>query len=202
MRRAVIALAASLRLAAPVALIASLLLPSIAHAQDQPPLTTAPVGRRNSPPQPQQKPGPDYLAGTWTLTWTGRESPITAGPRTATVVFTRQSAAGNTLAMTADGRTDAGAAFKESATLTWNEANKTLTIAEHASGGIEIRGVGDWSSPLSIRFESEPLQVRGQSLRLRRTYSILSAVSFSVAEELSTDGGAYQRLGRAEYIKK
>ena len=173
----------------------------VSHAQDQPPLTTAPAGRRTSPPQPQQKQGPDYLAGTWSLTWTGRESPITPGPRTGTVVFARQGA-GNVLTMTADGRTDAGATFKESGTLEWDDVKKTIAIKERLSGGIEVQGVGDWSSPLSIRFESQPLQVQGQSLRLRRTYSILSAISFSIAEELSTNGGPYQRLGNGQYIKK
>ena len=58
------------------------------------------------------------------------------------------------------------------------------------------------ASPLSIRFESQPVQIQGQTLKLRRTYSILSAVSFSVAEELSTNGGPFQRLGNGQYIKK
>ena len=50
-----------------------------------------PAGRgrgRGSPPQPQQKQGVEYFAGAWSFTWTGRESPITAGPRKGTTVFT------------------------------------------------------------------------------------------------------------------
>jgi len=180
-----------------------LLASAIAEAQDQPPLTLAPVarGRRESPPQPQQRQGPGYLAGAWNLVWTGRESPITAGPRTGTVVFARQGAS-SLLAMTGDGKTDAGATYKETGTLEWNEAAKVLTIKERLPSGVDMQGAGDWSSPLSIRFESQPLQVQGQTLKVRRTYSILSAVSFSVAEELSTNGGPFQRLGNGQYVKK
>src|SRR5436190_129223 len=50
-----------------------------------------PAGRgrgRGSPPQPQQKQGVEYFAGSWSFTWTGRESPVTAGPRKGTTVFT------------------------------------------------------------------------------------------------------------------
>jgi hypothetical protein len=170
-------------------------------AQD-PPITTAPrVGRRESPGQPQQRQGVDYLAGTWTLTWTGRESAISSGPRTGTVTFARQGAA-NALTMTSEGKTDAGTAFKDTGTYEWNETTKALAIRERSSGGVDVQGTGDWSSPLSIRFESAPIQVQGQTLKLRRTYSILSAVSFNVVEELSTNGGTYQRLGNAQYVKK
>jgi hypothetical protein len=176
-----------------------------AGAQDQPPLTLAPVGRRASPPQPQQKPGVEYLAGTWNLVWTGRESPITVGPRTGTVVFARQGA-GNVLSMTGDGKTDAGAPYKETGTFEWDETKKALSIKERLSVGTEIQGTGDWSSPLSIRFESAPIQLqvdgKAQTLKLRRTYSILSAVSFSVAEELSTNGGPFQRLGTGQYVRR
>jgi len=191
-------------LLAGVATIALLTLSAgaLAEAQDQPPLTLAPVvGRRASPPQPQQRQGIEYLAGTWSLLWTGRESPITPGPRTGTVLFARQGT-GNVITMTGDGKTDAGAAYKETGTLEWDESKKTLSIKERLPNGPEIQGIGDWSSPLSIRFESQPMQVQGETLKVRRTYSILSAVSFSVAEELSTNGGPFQRLGNGQYVKK
>lgn len=172
---------------------------AIVSAQTQPPLTTAPVGRRTSPPQPQQRQGVEYLAGTWTLVWTGRESAITPGPRSGSVVFTRQGAAATS---TSVGKTDAGTAFRETGTYEWDEATKTLAIKERLSNGTEMQGVGDWSSPLSIRVESQPMQVQGQTLKLRRTYAILSAVSFSVAEELSVNGGPFQRLGNGQYLKQ
>ena len=52
-----------------------------------------PAGRgrgRGTPPQPQQKQGVEYFAGAWSFTWTGRESPITAGPRKGTTSLRRR----------------------------------------------------------------------------------------------------------------
>jgi hypothetical protein len=162
-----------------------------------------PAGRgrgRGSPPQPQQKQGVEYLAGTWTFTWTGRESPVTAGPREGTAVFTRRGTSG--LDVRIEGKVaDSGSAFQERAAMDWDEAKKTLTIKETLGGGIELTGSGDWSSPLSIRYESLPAKAGSQSVRVRRVYTILSAQSFSIAEEISIDGAAYQRLGNGLYTK-
>ena len=170
-------------------------------AQD-PPITLAPrVGRRESPAQPQQRQGVEYFAGSWTFTWTGRESDITSGPRSGVATFTRQGT-GYALALVVEGKTDAGPAFKETGSYEWNESSKTMAIAEKLAGGLELRGTGDWSSPLSIRFESAPVKAGGQSLKVRRTYNILSAVSFNVVEELSTNDGPYQRLGNGQFVRR
>jgi hypothetical protein len=163
-----------------------------------------PSGRgrgRGSPPQPQQKQGVDYLAGRWSFEWTGRESPVTAGPRKGTTEFTI-GAAGNVLEMKTQGSVeDNNAAFSESGTATWDASNKTLALKETLANGTTLTGTGDWSSPLAIRYESQPAQVGGQSVRIRRTYAILSAQSFSVAEEISIDGGPFQRLGNGLFQK-
>jgi hypothetical protein len=161
-----------------------------------------PAGRgrgRGSPPQPQQKQGVEYFAGGWSFTWTGRESPITAGPRKGTTIFT---ATGNRLEMKTEGTIeDPSAPFTESGTAEWDAAQKTLTFKETLANGTTLTGVGDWSSPLAIRYESQPAQAAKQSVRIRRTYSILSAQSFSVAEEISIDDGPFQRLGNGLYQK-
>ena len=57
----------------------------------------------------------------------------------------------------------------------------------------------DWTSPIGIRFDTEPIRIQMQTLRLRRSYQILSAASFSVTEELSTNGGPFVRLGTGFY---
>lgn len=158
-------------------------------------------GRRASPTQPQQQQGVEYFIGTWTLEWLGRESPITSGPRMGTATFTRQGTT-NVINMVAEGKTDAGGAFKDTGTFEWDAAKKTMTIKERLAAGVDVSGVGNWSSPLSILFEAQPIQVKGQALRLRRTYSILSAVAFEVTEEMSTNGGRWERLGNGEYTKK
>jgi hypothetical protein len=163
-------------------------------------VATGPGRGRPTPPQPQQKQGPGYLAGTWQFTWTGRESPLTTGPRSGTVTFAQK---GDTLEITTEGKSDdTGAAFKESGTAEWSDTQKTLTFKERLAGGAELSGVGNWSSPLAIRYESQPARVGQQSVRVRRSYQILSATSFSIAEEISIDGGPFQRLGNGAFSKK
>jgi hypothetical protein len=158
------------------------------------------VGRRVSPPQPQQKQGADYFAGSWTFTWTGRESPVTPGPRGGTVTFARGSAP-DRLDIRVEGKVEEGPDFKESGTLDWDDAKKAITLKERLSNGTEILGTGDWASPLGIKYESQPVKVGNQTIRLRRTYAILSAASFTVAEEISIDGGPFQRLGNGSFSK-
>ena len=155
---------------------------------------------RPSPPQPQQRQGPDYFAGSWKFTWIGRESAITSGPRSGTLTFTKTSDP-NVLDMRIEGTSEAGGPYKESGTATWNEAKKTLTMKEHLAAGVDVSSVGDWSSPIGIHFESDPVTVKGQTLRLRRSYQILSPTSFSVTEELSTNGAPFVRLGTGDFRK-
>lgn len=155
---------------------------------------------RPSPPQPLQKQGVEYFIGTWNFKWTGRESAFTPGPRTGTVTFTRL---GDTsfLEFQSSGTAEGIGAYKESGTLGWQAAQKVVALHERLWGNVEMLSVGDWSSPIAIRFESSPVRVKDQTLRLRRTYGIVSAGSFTVSEELSVDGGAFMRLGGGVFTK-
>ena len=163
-----------------------------------------PAGRgrgRGTPPQPQQKQGVEYFAGSWSFSWTGRESPVTAGPRKGTTVFTIAPGS-NVLQIKTEGTVeDTSSAFSESGTAEWDEAKKSVTFKETLANGTTLAGVGDWSSPLAIRYESQPARAGTQTIRIRRTYSILSAQSFSIAEEISIDGGPFQRLGNGVFQK-
>jgi hypothetical protein len=155
---------------------------------------------RPSPPQPQQRQGLDYLAGAWKFSWVGRESVITPGPRTGTLTFTRGNNP-NALDMQVEGSSEASGPYKESGVATWDEAKKTLTTREQLASKANVTCVGDWSSPIGIHFDCEPVTVQGQTLKLRRNYQILSPTSFSVTEELSTNGGAFVRLGTGDFRK-
>lgn len=166
----------------------------------QPPGQRGLLGRP-SPPQPQQKQGLEYFAGSWKFTWTGRESAITPGPRTGTVTFTRVGDS-NFLEMGVEGSAGGGGAYKESGVLGWNEDKKVLAVRERLANGTDILSIGDWTSPIGIRFDTEPIRVQAQTLRLRRSYQILSAASFSVVEELSTNGGPFVRLGTGDFRKQ
>lgn len=164
-------------------------------------VATGPGRGRPTPPQPQQKQGVEYFIGTWDFTWTGRESPITAGPRSGTVSYARRGT-GSTLDIRVEGTVEDGPAFRESGSAEWNEAQMTLTLKETLANGVELAGVANWSSPLAIRYESGQVRVGAQTVRVRRTYSIISATSFTIAEELSLGGGPFQRLGNGAFSKR
>jgi hypothetical protein len=157
-------------------------------------------GRRGGPPQPQQQQGVEYFAGAWTFTYTGRESPVTSGPRSGTVTFSRRGSS-NVLEVRTEGQIEGGEAFRDTGTFEWNDADKQMTMTERLVNGTEITSVGNWSSPLTMRAESRPVQVGGQSVRLRRVYSIVSAQAFTMSEDISLDGGPFQRLGAGQFSK-
>ncbi|HJU43391.1 MAG TPA: hypothetical protein VJ691_11275 [Vicinamibacterales bacterium] len=181
-------------LALPLVTVMLLVMPAAAQEP-----TPQPAGRkpRVSPPQPQQPQGLDYFIGDWTFTWVGRESPITAGPREGTLTYVRKGTSG--MELRAEGTIDGGAAFRETGTAEWNAGKKTMTWVERLSTGHELRSIGDWSSPIGIRAESEPVKAGSQTIRVRRLYSILSAQSYRVTEEISVNGGPYQRLGDGRF---
>jgi hypothetical protein len=155
---------------------------------------------RPSPPQPLQKQGVEYFIGTWNFTWTGRESPVTPGPRTGTTTFTRRNAT-SVLDLQTVGQVEGLGTYKEAGTWEWLAAQKTMVIKERLAGGAEAACAGDWASPISIRCETEPIRLPNQTVRLRRTYGIVSATSFTVAEEISIDGKGFTRLGGGVFSK-
>ena len=177
--------------------------PQTPPAPQNPPTQVPNAGRllgRPSPPQPQQQRGLGYFIGTWQFTWTGRETPITAGPRRGEAVVS-PGATRSTASVAISGTVDDGSAYKESGSLQWDEGKTLITISDRLASGAEVKGSAEWTSPIAFKIESAPIQMTGQSLRVRRTYSILSATSFSITEELSTNGGAYQRVGTGDFRK-
>jgi len=163
-------------------------------------VTTNPADRP-SPPQPHQTQGVEYFLGSWRFSWTGRESAITAGPRAGKAVFSRVGDS-NFLDMKADGTIEGGGPYKESGVAAWSPAGKTFVLQEKLANGMEMLSVGDWSSPIAIRFDAQPIKSGAQTLRLRRTYNIVSAGAFNVIEELSIDGKPYIRLGSGDFKKE
>lgn len=160
----------------------------------------SPQRQRFEVPQPQQKQSLDYFVGQWDFKYVGRDSALAPAPRAGTVTFTK-SADGKSLNAVIEGKTDAGA-YKETATVTFDEATKTLNFSEKLASGAKLSSKGDWSSPIAIRFSVEPVKIKGQSIQLRRIISIVATHSFTVTEELSEDGGSFVRLGSALYSRK
>ncbi|HWQ33612.1 MAG TPA: hypothetical protein VNQ79_12230 [Blastocatellia bacterium] len=155
--------------------------------------------QRSASEQPQQKQSLDYFIGQWSYKYVGRESALGPAPREGLVTITK-NADGKSATLTATGKSDTGA-FRESAAITWDEATKTLLFTETTPGGVKLSSKGDWSSPISIRFTIPAVKVKGQTLQLRRTISVVAAHSFTITEELSEDGGPFVRLGNAIYSR-
>ena len=161
-------------------------------AQQQPP-------PRREVPQPQQKQSINYFVGDWSFNWIGRESPLGPAPREGTVTFTLRPD-GKTLDAKTVGKAD-GKPYTETAVITFDDATKMMTFSEKLANGAQVRSTGDWRSPISIRFTIEPIKVKNQTLALKRVLSVVAAHSFTIAEELSEDGGPFVRLGSAVYTK-
>lgn len=174
--------------------------PPPTRAPEEPQKVSTNLPGHPSPPQPMQEQGLDYFVGSWRFEWVGRESAITAGPRAGSAIFTRLGDS-SFLEMRANGMVDGAGAYTDTGVLGWNDEKKLLAVRERLSTGVEMLSLGDWSSPLAIRFDIQPVQAEGRTLRLRRTWTIISAGSFSVAEELSTDGGPFVRLGTGRFDK-
>jgi hypothetical protein len=155
--------------------------------------------QRMASQQPQQKQSIDYFTGQWSYKYLGRESALWPAPRECAVTFTKS----------ADGKSAEGASVckheggvsKDNLVIVFDETAKTLNFTEKLGSGVTLTSKGDWTSPISIRFTIDPVTVKGQKLQLRRAIAIVAAHSFTVAEELSEDGGPFVRLGSAVFSK-
>jgi hypothetical protein len=154
---------------------------------------------RTNVPQPQQKQSIDYFAGQWSFKYIGRESALWPAPREGIVTFTKR-ADGKSVEGVTEGRAD-GNLIKETSVITFDEASKVLTFSEKLASGVVLNSKADWTSPISIRFDIEPVKIKGQTLQLRRTINVVAAHTFTVAEELSEDGGPFVRLGSAVFTR-
>jgi hypothetical protein len=154
---------------------------------------------RTDVPQPQQPQSLDYFVGAWNFRYMGRESALGPAPREGVITFTK-NADGKSLNAVVEGKTDTGT-YKESWVVTFDEATKQMTFAEKLANGTKLTSKADWSSPISIRFTIDPVNINGEALQLRRTISVVAAHSFTLTEELSEGGGPFVRLGNAVYSK-
>jgi hypothetical protein len=157
-------------------------------------------GRRISVPQPQQKQSLDYFLGRWDFRWVGRESPFgPGGVRQGTATF-KKAADVDALEFTLEWASE-GKTFRETYLIRFDEQSKVLSLLGELSSGVRFASQGDWSSPIAIRFQPVAVKSEGQTFQLKRTISVISAHSFSMLEEISAEGGPFQRLGNAIFSK-
>lgn len=154
---------------------------------------------RQSPPQPTQKQSLDYFSGRWNYRWVGRESALSPGGVSEGTLVLKPLPESGYLEGRLEGKSKWGP-FGEKLLLGFEESNKALVLLEQR-GGVQTLSLGDWTSPIAIRFKVAPFQAGGRPLRLNRTLSVVSAHSFSLVEELSEDGGPFVRLGNAVFSR-
>lgn len=155
---------------------------------------------RQEVPQPVQPQSLSYFIGQWTFKWIGRESPLgPGGPKEGTITYT-PIIEGRFLESRTAGKSDAGK-YAESALIGYHVDKKLLALSEKRMNGVEIFSMGDWTSPISIRFDVAPLKIKGQTMLLKRTISVVAAHSYTVTEDFSLDGEPFQRLGNGTFTK-
>jgi hypothetical protein len=150
--------------------------------------------------QPHVEQRVDYFVGRWTFDYVGAESPpMSAGSRTGTVTFTKDS--GEFVTGRAD--VDAGVRkYQEIVKIGFDSATNMLVLAERRSDGFELVSLGNWRSPIGISFVTSPAKADGKTFQLRRFIAVRSDAAFDVTEEISVDGAPFKRLGTARYTKQ
>lgn len=161
----------------------------------------APAARAQRPniPQPQQQQSLDYFVGQWSFKYIGRESGFGPAPREGVLSLSKR-ADGQAVEGVADVKHEGGL-FKESYLITFDQTTKMLNLSVKQPDNVNIKSTGDWSSPIAIRFKTDQVKIKGVTLQLRRTLNVIAAHSFSIADELSEDGGPFVRLGSAVFSK-
>lgn len=154
---------------------------------------------RQSPPQPTQRQSLDYFSGRWNYRWVGRESALTPGGVSEGSLVLKPLPESTYLEGRLEGKSKWGP-LGEELLLGFEESNKALVLLEQR-GGVQTLSLGDWTSPIAIRFKVAPFQAGGRRLRLNRTLTVVSAHSFTLVEELSEDGGPFVRLGNAVFSR-
>jgi hypothetical protein len=154
---------------------------------------------RSSPPQPTQKQSLEYFSGRWNYKWVGRESALTPGGVSEGTLALTQLQESAYLEGRVEGKSK-WSPLGEKLLLGFEESDKALVLLEQR-GGFQTLSLGDWTSPIAIRFKVAPVQAAGRRLRLNRTLSVVSAHSFTLVEELSEDDGPFVRLGNAVFSR-
>ena len=149
--------------------------------------------------QPHVEQRADYFVGRWTFEYLGAEyPPLSTGTRAGTATFT--SDGGHFVT----GRVDndaGGRKYQDTLKIGLDPDTNMLVFVERRSDGFELASVGNWRSPIAITFLTSPVRTDGKSYQLRRVISLTSNTAFEITEEISVDGGAFKRLGKARYTR-
>ncbi len=146
---------------------------------------------------PEQK--LEYFVGQWNFEMTSRESPLGPGGALKGTMSFQKVLDGKFLETFFDGAAE-GAGVQGGGYIGYDAGNKVYIFFESRKGGVALLSVGTWTGP-GIRLETAPLKIQDQTFRVRRAISIVSETTFTVKQEMSLDGGPFQRLSNGTFTK-
>lgn len=141
----------------------------------------------------------DYFVGQWKFEMVARESPLGPGGELKGQMTFDRVLDGTFLESRFETETGQDV-LRGNGFIGFDPASKLYTYFEYRNNGIVMFNTGTWTGP-GIRLEAVPVQVKGQTLRLRRAISVISENTFTLVEEFSQDGGPFQRLGNGTFTK-
>ena len=145
-----------------------------------------------------------YFPGTWTFEWRTPESPLGAGGMIEGQEVFAPSNGERNYSSTIDADGPDGP-FTIQSTILYLQEQQVFTRLEKDSRGFELlkagRIGGDMGGVYTIHYESAPLVVDGQEVRVRNTTRIVSPLNFKVESRISVDGGPWTNFGTGWWQK-
>ena len=197
------------RLTGAMAALTMSVVPLVAVAQTpapEPPKSQVPtLGRPTRPDDPA--PLLDfwlYFKGAWHVTWDYPESPLgPADVASGTTVYTQKGPASFSAATTFE--TSAGT-HTVTETFDYQREAKTLTRTVADSRGFRYTQQctvnGDLGGQFTIRLESAPFMVKGESVRVNSVMRLLSPLNYRTQYTIAIDGGPFTNFGHPWWRKE
>lgn len=173
--------------------------------QEQPKSQVPTLGRPTKPDDPA--PLLDfwlYFKGDWNVTWDYPEGPL--GPAdvlSGTTVYTQKSATTFEAVTTAE-VTSGAVTIREVFEYDRDSHALTRTVTDSRGFSYTQKGTvnGDLGGQFTIRLESAPFTVKGQTVRLNSVMRLLSPLNYRTQYTLSVDGGPFTNYGNPWWRKE
>jgi len=173
--------------------------------QEQPKSQVPTLGRPTKPDDPA--PLLDfwlYFKGGWNVTWDYPEGPL--GPAdvlSGTTVYTQKSATTFEAVTTAE-VTSGAVTIREVVEYDRDGHALTRTVTDSRGFTYTQKGTvnGDLGGQFTIRLESAPFTVKGQTVRLNSVMRLLSPLNYRTQYTLSVDGGPFTNYGNPWWRKE
>ena len=146
-----------------------------------------------------------YFPGTWSLEWRTPDSPLGGGGMIAGRETFAPSDDGRNYVSTIDAEGPDGP-FTVESTIVYLKSQRSFARLEKDSRGFEFlkmgRIGGDLGGFYTIHYESAPVMIDGQAVRIRNVTRMVSPVNYKVESRISLDGGPWTNFGTGWWQKE